>query len=70
MDEKTIQKAKKFSEVRKAEKELRDLIADIAAKLNRSNLSAKEGKEHAETLVDAYALLAEWDVSKHLKEFI
>jgi hypothetical protein len=49
-----IKKARKFCKLRKAEKELRGDIADITAKLNRSDLSADQGRHHARSLVKAY----------------
>jgi hypothetical protein len=51
-----------------AEKKLRDVIAGITAKLGRSNLSAEEGKRHAEALVDAYKALEKMDVYGLLRE--
>ena len=56
-----IKKAKKFCAARKAEKELRDAIADITAKLNRSNLLADGGKRYAKSLVQAYQLLKDFE---------
>ena len=56
-EKKKIAKAKKFCEAMKTEKKLRDVIADITAKLNRSNLSADQGKRHAKSLVKAYRRL-------------
>jgi hypothetical protein len=53
----SIQEAEKFCKRMKVEKELRDAIADITAKLNRSNLSAEEGKRHAKLLQQAYEIL-------------
>ena len=52
-----IKKAKKFCTARKAEKALRDAIADITAKLNRSNLLADGGKRYAKLLAKAYKIL-------------
>jgi hypothetical protein len=47
-------KDEKFCGYMSREKELRKAIADIMAKLNRSNLSAEDGKQHAKSLVVAY----------------
>jgi hypothetical protein len=52
-----ITDAEHFCKGVKAEKDLRDAIATIIAKLNRSNLSAGEGMRQAESLVDAYKIL-------------
>jgi hypothetical protein len=52
-----LKKAKKFSEAREVEKKLRGDIADITARLNRSDLTAAQGKRHAESLVKAYRRL-------------
>ena len=41
----------------KSGKELREDIATLIAKLNRSNLSAEEGMRHAKSLADAYDIL-------------
>jgi hypothetical protein len=49
-----IEKAQKFCDARKVEKDLREYIADIVAKLNRSNLSADDGKKYADLLVEAF----------------
>jgi len=53
----TIRKANKFCKAMKAEKKLRDVIADITAKLSCSNLSPDEGKRQAKSLVKAYRRL-------------
>jgi hypothetical protein len=58
----------KFCGAVKAEKAIRDVIADITAKLNRSNLSADDGQKHAEALVDAYKALKKGKVYECLKE--
>lgn len=41
------------------EKSLRDVIASLTSKLNRSSLRAQEGKRYAEQLVKAYGYLKE-----------
>ena len=56
-NKKDIEAAKAFCEAYKVEKELRDCIAEITAKLQRSNLSPVEGVCHAESLTKAYGLL-------------
>lgn len=52
-----ITAAEDFCKRIKAEKDLREAIAVIIAKLGRSNLSADEGKKHAESLAKAYEIL-------------
>jgi hypothetical protein len=49
-----IEKANKFCEARKAEKDIREFIADITAKLSRANLSAEQGEKYAKRLVEAF----------------
>ncbi len=51
------QEGEEFCAARKAEKELRDAIADITAKLNRSNLLADGGKRYAKLLAKEYKIL-------------
>jgi hypothetical protein len=57
----------KFCEAVKVEKAIRDVIADIMAKLNRSNLSAEDGLKQAKELVIAYKALKNVKISKRLK---
>jgi hypothetical protein len=57
----TIRNAEELCSRIKQEKELRDAIATIIAKLSRSNLSADEGKRHAEKLVAAYGFLRDYE---------
>jgi hypothetical protein len=54
-----IGEAKKLCDDWKLKKELRDVIDDIKADLNRSNLSADEREKHANTLANVYRLLNE-----------
>jgi hypothetical protein len=58
------EKAIKLCKEKKAEKDLRDAIADIASKLNRSHLSAEDGIRYADYLSNAYATLL--DLEKEL----
>ncbi len=52
----------------KAEKAIRDVIAEITKKLNGFNLSANDGIEHADNLSNAYKALRNLDLYKHVKE--
>src|SRR5436190_1698297 len=66
----TIEKTKVFCQAVKAEKELRDFIAGITAKLNRSDLTEDDGMRHALALVSAYKLLKEVNLSQLLKTLV
>jgi hypothetical protein len=66
----SIEKAKEFRQAVKAEKELRDFIADIRAKLNRSDLTEDDGVRHAQALMNAYKFLKEVNLSELLKTLV
>ena len=53
----SAEKADEICNRHKREKRLRDVIADITAKLNRPNLSAGEGHELAKRLTEVYDVL-------------
>ena len=57
MGKKAIKMANKFCEAMASEKRLRDAIAQITAKLNRCDLSARQGKRNAKRLMKAYRRL-------------
>lgn len=57
IDEAAIKAAEELCKAKELEEKLRGVVAGITAKLNRSNLSAKEGVRQAEYLVEAYKRL-------------
>jgi hypothetical protein len=61
----TIEDAKQFCDNMDLENRVRNAIAEIAKKLNRSNLSSEDGIQYAELLKKAYEHLQ--TVEKALK---
>ncbi len=57
MDDAKQKEIEDFCKERELEKRLRDVIDGITAKLNRTNLSADDGKRYAERLGKAYEKL-------------
>jgi hypothetical protein len=61
MNQNDIDDAKRFCDAFEVEKKLREVIAGIAAKLSRSNLTVREGKGYVQQLSVAFGHLEKFE---------